>query len=73
VNACLFYLWVLWASGQDFSDPSWQFGQRLGETVAPLLVAVAVIAALGGSGRARAPLALSALLGLLLWIPARLI
>jgi hypothetical protein len=70
LNAVVFYAWVLYASGHHYSDASWQLGELLGNHLALPLVALAVVGTVAGVGGARLPLACSALMGLLLWIPA---
>jgi hypothetical protein len=59
---------VLWVFSLLSNDPQGQLKFVLGNYVAVPLVFLSLVTAAVGKGRSRVPLALSALLGFLMWI-----
>jgi hypothetical protein len=67
-NALMYYGWCAYATVASNSDTIWQLNNTLGNYIAVPLVLLAMIGAIAGKGAARLPLALSAVMGLFLWI-----
>jgi hypothetical protein len=68
-NAGLFYLWVAYRLLAGPTQKVWAVQDFLADNIALYLVLVALLGTLAGTGRGRILIALSALMGFMLWVP----
>jgi hypothetical protein len=67
LNIAIFWVYVIWLRSHQ-TDLNWWKGRDNFEAVCDSLVAIALLAAVFGRGRARSPIFIAAVTGFLMWV-----